>query len=310
MSSAYILHPQGLHVLDQLEFALAHLQRTGKAMGFRVTGPTNSGKTAAMLELCRRYPPVEGPNGRQYPVLYVHLPERARLADVYIATLEALGDPAAHLGTERVNRFRVRKLLAAAAPRIVVFDEPHHVTAGRSEGARVALVQFSKSIGDDLKVCIVYTGVKAVDDLVQESDELARRFRTKLTLGPYDLGSVKDLKTLRTFCDAVGQALTAVKPISLGTQNWWFMRLAVASKGLVGTIVQLTLLAESYANSAGEAELTRRHFSKAWEFFTTSEEQSLLHLKSKVTGKLANVFELDDDAVQALFGEVATKVAT
>ncbi len=300
----FIVHLQAAYVLDELEFILDHLMHTGEALGFRLTGPTNAGKTAVMKELLRRHPSTRTAAGVKHPVLYVHLVERARLDDVYIGVLKALGDLAPLAGTEKERKYRIRTLLPAAEVKMVIFDEPHHLTEARSDGARVGLTQLGKTM-IDMGVCVVFAGVKSVDDLVAQSDELARRFRGKLSLGPYALTNTNDIKILRDFCNAVGEQLRDVEPIALGSDNVWFSRLIAASAGLVGAIVQLVQQGESRARRAGDKKLTLKHMSAAWTYFARSGEQNLQHLKSKGSSRLTDVFKADDTTVAAIVGELA-----
>lgn len=305
-ASAFILHPQATYVLDELEFIFDHLTHTGEALGFRLTGPTNAGKTAVMKELQWRHPSTRTAAGVKHPVLYVHLVERARLDDVYIGVLKALGDLAPLAGTEKERKYRIRTLLPAAEVKIVIFDEPHHLTEARSDGARVGLTQLGKTM-IDMGVCVVFAGVKSVDDLVAQSDELARRFRGKLSLGPYTLSNSNDIKVLRDFCNAVGQQLRDVEPKAFGSDNLWFSRLIAASAGLVGAIVQLVHQGESRARRAGDKTLTLKHMSDAWTYFAKSGEQNLQHLKSKGSSRLTDVFKADDTTVAAIVGELAKR---
>ncbi|MFC7286485.1 TniB family NTP-binding protein [Herminiimonas glaciei] len=259
-----------------------------------------------MKELCRRYPKFGTPNGFQHPVLYVHLVERAKLIDVYIGVLRALGDPAHRIGTEKELRYRTRDLLAAAGVKLLIFDEPHHLTEARSDGARLGLTQLGKSLIDD-GLCVVFSGVKSVDDLVAESDELARRFRGKLILGPYRASNKTDIEILRTFCNVLGGRLKFVDPIALGTENVWFGRLLAASNGLVGVISQIVRQAESRARQAGDSQLKMKHFSMAWKNFSRSGEERLQHLKSVEGTRLIDVFAADDKTMMDIVGRLQHK---
>lgn len=300
---AFIPHPQATYVLDELEFILDHQMHTSEALGYRLTGPTNAGKTAVMKELLRRHPNYRVATGVRHPVLYVHLVERARLDDVYIGVLKALGDPALIVGTEKERKYRVRTMLLAAEVKMVIFDEPHHLTEARSDGARVGLTQFGKTM-IDMGVCVVFAGVKSVDDLVAESDELARRFRGKLSLGPYLVSNEQDVQTLRRFCDAVGERLQYVDAEQLGSDDFWFPRLFVASNGLIGVIAQVVRQAESRARRAGDTKLTLKHMSEAWTYFARSGENNLQHLKRKGGTRLLDVFAVDDATVHSIVGDM------
>lgn len=306
----FISHPQAEAVLAELELIYAHQIRTGEGLGFRLTGPTNVGKSKIMKEFLRRHPPVETETVTLHSVIYVHLPERARVDDAYIGILRATKDPAALVGTEKTRRYRVRDILDAVHNSILMFDEPHHLTEQRSSGARLGVTQLSKSL-QELGRGIVYGGVKSVDDLAFESDELARRFRGAMRLRPYSARSMEEMQALRRFCNSLGSTLKGVEPEQFGSDDRWFSRLLVSSQGTVGNVAQLADLAATHAVSESSAKLSLGHFSKAWRTFATSMEENLQALKRGHgrNSTLLNVFEMSDDEVLSLLGEMAGKEA-
>jgi molybdenum cofactor biosynthesis enzyme MoaA len=137
-----------------------------------------------------------------------------------------------------------------------------------------------------------------------ESDELARRFRVKYTLGAYKISNQQDLLALKRFCDALGGQLQYVEPVQFGKDDAWFSRLLAISQGLVGTITQLVNQAESRAKHKGARSLIMKHFSEAWSNFASSNEEGLQHLGKKSRTRLINVFEVDDDEVLNMLGKL------
>lgn len=299
----YIPHRQADYILNKLEFTLKHRNLTGEALGLRLMGPTNAGKSTAVKEFARRYPRIKTESGYQHPVVYVHLVERAKLRDIYIGILRALGDPAYQSGTETQLRYRAREMLIRTQVQFLIFDEPHHLTEARSDGARAGLTQLSKSLIDE-GLCVVFAGVRSVNDLAQGSNEMARRFRPELWIGPYRVNTESDISTMRLFCDELGRRLPLLKPIEFGSDNYWFSRLLAVSNGLVGVIVQIVSQAVTIARLRDETQLTMKHMALAWGNFSKSSEEHLQHLKTKSTVKLLNVFELDDEKVIKVIGEI------
>jgi hypothetical protein len=304
-SKPYIPHRNAELILNELEFIFEHHLDTGVALGERLAGPTNAGKTTVMAEFLRRHPPTMTESGWQHPVLYAHLPEKAKLTDVYSAVLKALGDPAYAVGKDRPLRERARQLLRKARVQLVFFDEPHHLTESRSDGARLGATQLGKVLVD-LGHSVVFGGVHSVDDLVSASDELARRFRGRLWLGGYRLSAPENLEVLRKFADAVGSRLRHVPPVQLGSDNKWFAPLLAVCAGMPGMIAQLTLQAETRARLAGDKTLRLSHFAAAWQRFTASREKQLVHLRTSSENSLIDVFSMKEADIEAIVGEIAT----
>lgn len=295
-------HQQAVNVLDELEFLLTAQSQTGQGYGVRLVGQTDCGKTSICLEMVRRHPPAWSDDRWLHPVLYVHLPERANLKKIYQNILKALGDPAYSEGSVDQLQVRAKEMLAACGVRMLIIDEPHHLTESRSEGARVALVQLGKVL-IDIGMCIVVAGVQSIDDLTRESSELARRYPTRFEVAPYDLTSAAQLRMLRGFCDALGSELEGLEPALLGSEDVWFAPLAATSAGAVGVIVKVIELGSVEARQRGAKALTLTHTASIWDrLLAQSDEVHLQHLRHS-GGKLSNLFR-DAELALEMFGQL------
>lgn len=294
----YVRHAQGDVILDRLEFLLQAQAGGARVVGIRLTGPTNTGKTSTVLELVRRYPPTRGPDGLLCPILLVRLQERATLVSVYRAILRALGSPAWNLGLDKNARDTAVDLMRQCGVRMVIIDEPHHLTAARSEGARVGASQMGKVLIDG-GMLVVFCGVHSIDDLLT-SEELARRYPVHLATSPYRMSKASDLKELRLFFDRVGQQWKDLEPVPLGSDDRWFVPLAATSAGSIGTAMPVLQLAAVHARSVGARKLELDHVALMWDqYMRNSRESHLRHLET-ASGRLQNVFRRHEDALEVL----------
>lgn len=294
----YIPHAQGNAILERLEFLLNAQASGARVVGIRLTGPTNTGKTSSVLELLRRHPPARGPTGLMCPVLLIRLQERATLVSVYRAILKALGSPAWNQGLDKNVRGMALDLMQHCGVRMVIVDEPHHLTAARSEGARVGLAQMGKVLIDE-GMLVVFCGVHSIDDLLS-SEELARRYPVHLATSPYRLNKPQDLKELRHFFDLVGQQWKDLEPVPLGSDDNWFVPLAATSAGAIGTAMPVLQLAVVHARSIGAKTLELKHVVLMWEqYMQQSRESHLRHLET-TSGRLKNPFRSYETALEIL----------
>lgn len=294
----YIPHVQGDAVLERLEFLLQAQECGARVVGIRLTGPTNTGKTSSVLELLRRYPPTRTPAGLACPILLVRLQERATLVSVYRAILKALGSPAWNQGLDKNVRGMALELMRQCHVRMVIIDEPHHLTAARSEGARIGLAQMGKVLIDD-GMLVVFCGVHSIDDLMG-SEELARRYPVHLSTSPYNLSKNNDIKALRHFFDRVGQQWPNLKPVPLGSDDAWFVPLAATCAGCIGTAMPVLQLAAVYARSVAAETLKLEHVALMWDrYMLNSRESHLRHLETP-SGRLKNAFRSHDEALMIL----------
>lgn len=302
----YIPHAQGDAILERLEFLLQAQASGARVVGTRLTGPTNTGKSSVAIELLRRYPPVRAPGGLRCPVLLIRLQERATLVSVYRAILRALGDPAFNQGLDKLVRSRALDLMGQCGVRVLIVDEPHHLTAARSEGARVGLAQMGKVLIDE-RILIVFCGVHSIDDLLV-SEELARRYPVHLATSSYVLSKAAHLKQLRDFFDLVGRQWSDLEPVPLGSDDHWFVPLAATSAGAIGTPMPVLHLAAVHARSVGARRLELAHAALMWDqYMQNSRESHLRHLETP-TGRLKNLFR-DPDAALSTLGMLSTRKA-
>lgn len=299
----YHEHPQGASILDGVRFFSMAQEETGLGYGMRLVGETDCGKTTLCIEVVRRCPPYKLEGGWNYPVLFVSFRERSKLVDVYQGILEALGDPMAEVGTVGEKKARCMQLLREAGVKLLIFDEPHHLTASASDGSRVGLAELAKVLllaG----INVMFAGVRSIDVLTRQSPELARRFPSRFELMPYRLSSPEELTVLRNFCDAMGEHAGGLEATALGTDDTFFTPLAATSAGAIGVIASLTKLAAVEAKLRGARRLALEHFSAIWDaYISETDESHVQHLARK--GKcLRNLFK-DPAGTLEVFGQVA-----
>jgi hypothetical protein len=149
-------------------------------------GATGAGKTTLMRVYASAFPRVEDDDGVRIPVLYLETPSPSTTKGMAAEMLEALGDPAAHRGTQWYMNSRLITLLRACRVELVILDDFQHLVNADTD-------RVLKSVSEWLKVTIknscipfIVTGVSGqIEKILRENDQLSRLFATREELLPF-----------------------------------------------------------------------------------------------------------------------------
>lgn len=159
----------------------------------RVPGPSGVGKSSLIATLARAYPQTRV-NGRLVaPVLVVEVPQFASAKQLPISVLQALG--LQMTGTMTVGSMfeLMKKQLALAGTRVVIFDEISHLV---DEGSRVpprAASDWLKTLVDKANVSLIVFGIPRLERLFSANEQLRRRSRPARMFLPYDASDPKQM---------------------------------------------------------------------------------------------------------------------
>lgn len=159
----------------------------------RVPGPSGVGKSSLIATLARAYPQTRV-NGRLVaPVLVVEVPQFASAKQLPISVLQALGLQVTGAMTVGSMFELMKKQLALAGTRVVIFDEISHLV---DEGSRVpprAASDWLKTLVDKANVSLIVFGIPRLERLFSANEQLRRRSRPARLFLPYDASEPKQM---------------------------------------------------------------------------------------------------------------------
>lgn len=185
IESTVVPHTQFADTSDALEELFLESMTPSKPEGLSLIGPPGVGKTASLADFANKHLRYETPEATIVPVLSFALPANATTKNIYQAALYALRGTL-DSGADGTLFFQLIALLKNCGVKTVVIDEAQHLVMHGKEKTLKRAAAGLKTIMDKAKVNMVLTGTPAAQDLLNGSDELARRFSTNIILREWE----------------------------------------------------------------------------------------------------------------------------
>jgi Cdc6-like AAA superfamily ATPase len=139
--------------------------------GLLLYAPTNSGKTYIINKFMEEYE-----NQISGSFLYVYIPERATLKEVYAETLHEMGYPITNSRSTGDLRRKILIALHEQKKRMILFDEIQHLLDSRRDHKR-DILNGLKMLNNQAQIPITLSGIETSTDILAEDTQVADRFR-------------------------------------------------------------------------------------------------------------------------------------
>ena len=260
--SVLIRYPRFVELHRLLTQCQQLTQAVGEPQCMSLEGQAGVGKSTWVQDYLRRFPRRQTRAGLQVPVLSLMVPAPATIKSITAAMLAALGDPAAHKGTQWSMAQRLVKFLPACKVQLVVLDDFHHLID--RERNRVL-----ESVADWLKVLIKQTGTPflvvgmegTVEQILRPNAQLSRLFAVRETLRPF--AWPQQQAEFAKFVGYVERSLARPLTAALPREDL-LQRLYLATDGVVGNVLNLWRYALWHAEDHATLELA----DLAWAYQT------------------------------------------
>jgi hypothetical protein len=161
-------------------FELAH--ETTQPICLAVIGEAGTGKSRALEACYRKHPPIRHDDGMHVPILRVTAPSRPTVKGLAEIMLAALGAPDTARGTENEKTRRVKILMRNTVTRLLMIDEFQHFYDKGTQLIMHHVADWLKILVDDVKCVLVVAGLPACRIVIDQNEQLARRFRAAIQL--------------------------------------------------------------------------------------------------------------------------------
>lgn len=259
-----IPHAAYRNATQALEKAFAEAQSGPDTILVPLFGPSGSGKST-IVESCEcAHPSYRDDYGLKVPVVRMKVPSRPTVKGLVTELLYALEDPLYDKGTEQSMLIRLRRLLKAAAVRMVVLDEFQHFVDKASYQVMHHVADTLKVIADETRVVLVVVGLERSMAVIEQNEQLARRCIKQIMLPYFDWASTQLRQEFRSILRAVDKKLEYLDAVKLSDEKIAF-RIFCATGGVISNVMRLLRTAEAYALDSPTRQLDLACLASAYE---------------------------------------------
>jgi DNA transposition AAA+ family ATPase len=222
--------------------------------GVVITGPSGIGKTTILQHYLNLFPRVDEAEISRIPVLKMVTPSSPTVKSLAEGILLALGDPSAHRGSAEEKTMRIYHMLKVCGVELMLLDEFQHYFYAPSTIEFRRICDWLKNLISITGLAVVLCGLPEVEMVVNSSEQLDRRFSSKLALTPFRIDSEEDFAEFRGVLKVFQESLPLPVEVPLYEANL-ARRFLVASGGLLDYVRKILEGAVSIAISNGHQSL-------------------------------------------------------
>jgi GTPase SAR1 family protein len=274
----------------QLEQLFVFAQRNEGAEGMAILGESGTGKTTLLESFMARHKSHRNDDGMEVPVLFASVPSSPTVRSLAGEMLRGFGAPDWDKGTELQMSKRLQVLMKGARTHMVMIDEFNHFYDRGKNKIMYNVADWLKKFIDDTRKTLVVAGLPACKIVVNQNEQLARRFLAPIELPRFDW---RDIDQRRQFIGILG-AFHAELSKKYRTPEFQSEQMAFrfycATGGLIGYLAKVLRVAERNALFAGKhtillKDLNAAHLQAIWSRETVTGlpkpfEASLMPIES------------------------------
>lgn len=236
-----------------------------------LVGESGTGKSRALAHICKGHEAVRGSEGIIIHTLRVTTPSRPTVKGLCSAILRALGDPLPDKGTENNMVHRVINLIKSTGIRLLVLEEFQQFYDNQSHRVMHHVCDTLKIILDESKIVFVVSGLETSRIVLEQNEQLARRFLAPIKLPRFDWKSEDDRDEFTAILEAFHQQLSSKFDLPTLDSDEMAFRFYCASGGLIGYVSKLLRLASWNVIDEGRSTITLEDLDQALKHGVLSE---------------------------------------
>jgi len=199
-----------------------------------VIGETGTGKSRTLDACYRKHPAVRGDAGMHIPILRVTAPSKPTVKGLAEIMLEALNAPDTTRGTEIEKTRRVKILMRNTGTRVLMIDEFQHFYDKATQSIMHHVADWLKILVDDVRCVLVVAGLPTCRIVIDQNEQLARRFRAPIHLPRFSWTDVDHRQEFTRILKAFHKVLVGYFDLPLLHAESMAFRCYCAAGGLIG----------------------------------------------------------------------------
>lgn len=257
----------------RLDQCFRHSSAAAEPIGIAVTGDSGTGKSRLMEDFVTRHPVVRESEGLYVPILRVKTPSKPTVKSLVELMLRETGDPKFDKGTENARTVRLQTLMRNAGARMVMIDEFQHFYDKGSQRVMHHVADWLKILIDDSKVALVVAGLPTCGAVLDQNEQLARRFLAPIRMPRFDWKVVAHREEFLAILGAFQEALAASFDLPQLDSEAMAFRCFCGTGGLIGYLTKFLRQAVWNAIDENRKEITLEDLARAHDQAVWSRER-------------------------------------
>jgi hypothetical protein len=237
------------------------------AQGLAIVGESGTGKTSLLESFESRHEPIRRGDGMEVPVLRATVPSGPTVKSLAGKLLEALNAPDPERGTENEKSRRLRVLMKKAG--MVMIDEFQHFYDRGKRQIMHNVADWLKVLIDDTRTTLVVAGLRSCRNVIDENEQLARRFLAPIQLPRFSWTDVGQRGQFISILTAFHREIAKEREVPVFHSDQMAFRFYCSTGGLIGCVAGL--LKQTLRNAAIEDrkvirldDLATAHAQSVW----------------------------------------------
>lgn len=175
-------HAAFVEAQQQLELFFKYAAEKAEAEGLAILGESGTGKTSVLNSFADMHPRRRTSSGIVCPILRATVPSAPTVKSLAGVLLEGIGAEDHQKGTENEKTSRLKRLMVETGTCMVVIDEFQHFIDRNKKKIMREVADWLKVLIDDTRTTLVVAGLPSCRLVIDENEQLARRFSAALEL--------------------------------------------------------------------------------------------------------------------------------
>lgn len=226
-------------------------------MSMMILGEAGVGKTTLVKEIMSLNPPamIEGVERRMhYPIVYAEIPVSPTVKSTAQRILAGMGLSTTGTG-EQLTR-QLIQVIRVSGTKVLLLDEGHHFIDRGARRSWEILADWLKTLVNQTQVSLLVFGLPKTGRLLENNDQLRRRFAGHHVICPWDIGNPLDVKEFRSFIKTLAVNSGYQNSLGLLLDPNFSRRLFFATNGRVSYACKLILGTVEEVERLGKSEIT------------------------------------------------------
>jgi len=252
----------------QIEYCFTFFAGQG-AQGLALVGESGTGKTSLLESFESKHEPIRRDDGMEVPVLRATVPSGPTVKSLAGKLLEALNAPDPERGTENEKSRRLRVLMKKSGTRMVMIDEFQHFYDRGKRQIMHNVADWLKVLIDDTRTTLVVAGLRSCRNVIDENEQLARRFLAPIQLPRFSWTEVGQRSQFICILKAFHKEIAEQFEVPAFHSEQMAFRFYCSTGGLIGYLANL--LKQTLRNAAVEDrevirldDLATAHAQSVW----------------------------------------------